>query len=335
MRRLKTLGVVALAVVSFTACKNADYKKSPSGIMYKLIDGGSKDSLKQGDIMKVYVKQEIKGAKDTVFMENYINGMPEYMPFQPAVPGQPAGDYNITELFSKLKKGDSLITFVYVDSLLKKGLMQEAAMPPFMKKGDRYFMTFKVADVFKNDSLVNIDRQKEGEAFQKRSEAKAKADSLAFETSGAKEKQTAQVTDYLKKKNITATKTAKGVFVKIDNPGEGAPVVDGKFVTVKYNGKHLLTDSSFQQSSFTVPIGQQGSIAGFEDGLKQFKKGGKGVIYIPGYLAYGKNPPQGSPFKEYEPLLFEVEITDVADTQPQQAPMPVQVQPEAMPKSKN
>ncbi|MBO9617974.1 MAG: FKBP-type peptidyl-prolyl cis-trans isomerase [Niabella sp.] len=327
MKQLKTLSLILLAVTAFTACKNTDYQKSPGGLMYKLVKGEGKDSLKQGDILKLYVTQKISGAKDTTLMDSYTS-MPQYMPFQPAMPGQ--GDYNPMELVAKMHKGDSLILFVYVDSLIKKGIFQEAQLPPFIKKGDRYFMTFKLADVFKNDSLARLDQQKEGEAYQKKEIEKNRADSIAFEKSGAKEKQISQVQDYLKSKNITATKTPLGTFVKIDNPGDGAPVVDGKFATVTYNGKHLLTDSSFQASSFTVPIGQGGSIPGFEDGLKQFKKGGKGVIYIPGFLGYGKNPPPGSPFKEYEPLYFEVEVTNVTDTMPQQhapvvaAPHPAQ-----------
>ncbi|ANH81365.1 peptidylprolyl isomerase [Niabella ginsenosidivorans] len=324
MKQFKTLGLVVLAAAAFTACKNAEYKTTPSGLKYIIYDGGSKDSAKMGEVLKFNVIQKISGSKDTVLYNSYET-MPEYMPVQPVPPGQ--GNYSPMEVLPKLKKGDSAVIVMFVDSLIKKGLTQEAQLPSFIKKSDKFIFTFKVLDVFKNDSLAMLDRQKEGMAYQKKAEAKQKADSIAFEKSGAKQKQIADVQDYLTKKNITATKTALGTFVKIDNPGDGTPVTDGKFVTVKYNGKHLQTDSSFQASSFTVPIGQQGSIPGFEDGLKQFKKGGKGVIYIPGFLAYGKNPPPGSPFKEYEPLYFEVEITDVADTPAQPQPQMPASQP--------
>jgi FKBP-type peptidyl-prolyl cis-trans isomerase FkpA len=56
--------------------------------------------------------------------------------------------------------------------------------------------------------------------------------------------------------------------------------------------------------------------------LKLFKKGGKGTLYIPAYLAYDAQPgPDGKPF---ENLMFDVEIVDVTDA-PVQAvrpPMP-------------
>lgn len=320
MKQVKTLSLVIFAITAFTACKNAEYKTTPSGLKYIVYDGGSKDSAKVGEILKFNVTQKVSGAKDTTLYNSYET-MPEYMPLQQIPPGQ--GEYSPIEILPKLKKGDSAIVVMFVDSLIKKGLLPEAQLPPFMKKGDKLTYTFKILDVFKNDSLAMLDRQKEGLAYQKREEIKQKADSIAFEKSGAKEKQLELVQDYLKSKNISATKTPLGTFVKIDNPGEGAQVANGKFATVKYNGKHLLTDSSFQASSFTMPIGQGGSIPGFEDGLKQFKKGGKGVIYIPGFLAYGKTPPPGSPFKEYEPLYFEVEVTDVTDSMPrQQMPAP-------------
>ncbi|MBZ4191245.1 FKBP-type peptidyl-prolyl cis-trans isomerase [Niabella beijingensis] len=323
MKQLKTLGLVVFAAAAFTACNNTEFKTTASGLKYKIYEGGSKDSVKIGEVLKFNVTQKVSGTKDTTLYNSYET-MPEYMPLQTVPPGQ--GDYSPIEILPKLKKGDSAVIIMFVDSLIKKGLAQEAQLPPFMKKGDKFIFTFKVLEVFKNDSLAMLDRQKEMEAYQKREEAKQKADSIAFEKSGGKQKQIAAVEEYLKKKNITATKTALGTFVKIDAPGDGAPIANGKFVTVKYNGKHLLTDSTFQSSSFTVPIGQQGSIPGFEDGLKQFKKGGKGVIYIPGFLAYGKTPPPGSPFKEYEPLYFEVEITDVSDNMPQPQAPPVMPQ---------
>jgi FKBP-type peptidyl-prolyl cis-trans isomerase len=63
-------------------------------------------------------------------------------------------------------------------------------------------------------------------------------------------------------------------------------------------------------------IGSTGSIAGWDDGLRLFKKGGKGRLYIPSSMAYGK---QGAPprIKPNENLIFDVEIVDVTDKMPQ------------------
>ncbi|SDD88754.1 FKBP-type peptidyl-prolyl cis-trans isomerase [Niabella drilacis] len=328
MKQLKTVGLVLFTAVAFTACKNADFKTTSSGLKYKIIDGGSKDSTKTGEVLKFHVIQKVSGAKDTVMYDSYTT-MPEYLPVQQMAPEQT--NYSPMEVLPKLKKGDSLITILLVDSLIKKGQVQEAQLPPFLKKGDKITFTFKVLEVFKNDSLAMQDRQKEGEAYQKREEAKQKAIVDAFEKAGGKDKQIKDMEAYLKKKNINAVKSALGTFVKIDNPGTGTQVTDGKFVTVKYSGKTVDGDKPFDANTMTAQVGSGGAIPGFEDGLKQFKEGGKGVIYIPGFLAYTQGVPPGAPFKAYEGLYFEVEISHVGDAPPQQqAPV---VMPQEAPKA--
>ncbi|MGJ7031574.1 FKBP-type peptidyl-prolyl cis-trans isomerase [Niabella hirudinis] len=328
MKQLKTVGLVLLAAAAFTACKNADFKTTSSGLKYKIIDGGSKDSTKTGNILKFHVVQKVSGAKDTVMYSSYET-MPEYLPVQQMAPEQT--NYSPMELLPKLKKGDSLVAILLVDSLIKKGQVQEAQLPPFLKKGDKITFTFKVLEVFKNDSLAMLDRQKEGQAYQKKEEAKQKAIVDAFEKAGGKDKQIKDLEDYLKKKNITAAKSALGTFVKIDNPGTGTQVTDGKFVTLKYSGKTIDGDKPFDANTMTAQVGSGGAIPGFEDGLKQFKEGGKGVIYIPGFLAYTQGVPPGAPFKAYDGLYFEVEITHVGDAPPQQqAPV---VMPQEAPKA--
>lgn len=328
MKRLQILSMVVFAALAFTACKDSGYKTTPSGLKYKIIPGSGKDSVKEGDILKMHFTQKLSGAKDTALADTY-GKMPLYAKVQTPPPGTP-NVYGPDEVFKNLKKGDSLIAVIFIDSLIKKGLAQEAQLPPFMKKGDKITLTFKVLEVFTNDSIANADAQaeqlkdaprqkKEQEAqmekMKKDMEAQQKADDAALEKSGEKAKQIAIVENYLKAKGINATKTANGVFVKIDNPGTGAQVADNKYVTIKLDGKKIANDSLFQpETTFPIQLGKMGFIRGLEEGMKQFKQGGKGVVYIPGFLAYGKNPPPGSPFKEYEPIYFNVEITKVSDT---------------------
>lgn len=332
MKRSQILGALAFATIAFAACNNADYQTSASGVKYKIIDGGGKDSSKVGDVLKMNVLQKIEGAKDTVLTDTY-GKLPAFVKIQDAAM---PNAYGPDEFFKKLKKGDSLITVLYVDSLIKKGLVQEAQLPPFMKKGDKILLTFKVLEVFKNDSLAQADYQKEMEKdaprqkkeqeemmkkMMKEQEAAQKADEAALEKSGEKAKQVKAVQDFLTAKKWAATQTPVGTFVKIDEPGAGAQVADGKFVTVKYDGKKLSNDSTFDANQFTVQLGVQPFIKGFEDGLRQFKQGGKGTIVIPGYLAYGKEG-NGGRFKPYEPLYFKVEILSVSDTEPAAPQMP-------------
>lgn len=333
MKRSQILGALAFATIAFAACNNADYQTTAGGLKYKIIDGGSKDSSKVGDVLKMNVLQKIEGAKDTVLTDTY-GKLPAFVKIQD-IPTGPTS-YGPDELFKKLKKGDSLITVMYVDSLIKKQIVQEAQMPPFMKKGDKIILTFKVVEVFKNDSLAQADYQKEMEKdaprqrkeqeammekFKKEQEAAQKADEAALEKSGEKAKQVQAVQSYISGKGFTAVKSPLGAFVKIDNPGTGAQAADGKFLKVKYTGKLLDKDSTFDSGEIPIQLGKGGAIPGFEDGLRMFKQGGKGTIFIPGYLAYGKDG-FGGKFKPYAPMYFEVEVLSVDDKEPAPQPMP-------------
>lgn len=328
MKRLQLPALILLALVAIVGCKNEDFKKTSSGLMYKIFDGGVKDSTKIGSILKMNQSVRLSGSKDSLLGETY-GQMPVFAPVQPLnnVPGQPPV-YDPSEIYHLLKKGDSAVVVLYVDSLISKGLAQEAQLPPMFKKGDKVTFTFKVLDVFANDSLARIDYQKEGEAFQNRMIEQQRTDSIAYQKSGGDAGALKAMEEHLKKKNIAATKTQLGTFVKIDNPGTGAPVANGKFVTVKYAGKTVNGDKPFDSGTIeAAQIGAGGTIPGFEDGLKQFKEGGKGVVYIPGFLAYTQGVPPGAPFKAFDPLYFEVEIVKVADAPPQQQ-MPQMQMPE-------
>ena len=159
-------------------------------------------------------------------------------------------------------------------------------------------------------------KEQEEQAAKMRKEMQEMRDKedIEMEKSGEAAKGIQQMEDYLKKNNIDAQKTGKGTFVQILQQGTGPQADSGKYVTVKYAGRFLETDSLFQESSFTFQLGQGRVINGWDEGMRLFKEGGKGTLYIPGFRAYGKNPPQGSPFKPFEALKFDIELLKVSDT---------------------
>jgi FKBP-type peptidyl-prolyl cis-trans isomerase len=70
------------------------------------------------------------------------------------------------------------------------------------------------------------------------------------------------------------------------------------------------------------PVGDGGSIPGFEEGLMLFPKGTKATLIVPSKLAYGE---QGSPpIAPYTPLVFEIEVLNVTKgtTPPPPPPAP-------------
>lgn len=123
------------------------------------------------------------------------------------------------------------------------------------------------------------------------------------------------IEEYFLKQEITDyEQTESGLYYIIDQDGEGELAKDGDEVSVDYEGFLLdgtKFDSSIDRGSpilFNLGAGQV--IAGWEEGIKLFKKGGSGRLFIPYELAYGVNgsPPAIEPF---EPLIFEITLVDI------------------------
>jgi FKBP-type peptidyl-prolyl cis-trans isomerase len=299
MTKITSIAVAAAAVLGLTACNNAGYKKTASGLMYKIVKQGSGPQVKLGEVLKINYVQKIN---DSILMDSYKT-MPVY-----AQADSVGAIYQPNEIFRFLHKGDSVVILQFADSILAKMPMAGGSI---LKKGDKLYLNFKVEDILANEEAVRTDREKEMNAIG--------------------DKQVAAIESKLKSKGITnAQKTGKGTFVVIQNPGEGTAIDSGKYVSVRYTGKLFDTDKEFENNrgtekpAFGFTIGQHQVINGWDEGLRLLKKGGKATLYIPGFLAYGPQPgPGGKPF---ESLVFDVDVEDVADKAPApKAPTPMEM----------
>jgi FKBP-type peptidyl-prolyl cis-trans isomerase FkpA len=132
--------------------------------------------------------------------------------------------------------------------------------------------------------------------------------------------------EYFKKHNINASLGQNGLYYVIDKLGKGA-IKEGQKVTVNYTGKFLdgkkfdsNTDPAFKHTEpLTFTLGSHQVIVGWELGIPLFKKGGKGTLYIPSPLAYGKDGQGNIP--ENSILVFDIEVLDAeAQTAPPPPP---------------
>lgn len=277
-----------IAASLLAACGSTDYSKTPSGITYKIVEKGSGPQVKLGQFLQVHYTQKIN---DSTLMTSE-GGVPVFTRVDSVGPV-----YNAAEVFRFLHKGDSIVVVQEVDSLMKQNPM----LPPFMKKGDKLYLHMRVTDILDNEQQVQAIQDKE--------------------MAGQKDRDQVVVDEYIKKNNITANKIGKGTYVKIDQAGSGAKADSGKFVSVKYRGKIMLTGKEFESTMepgkdpITFPLGVGQVIPGWDEGIQQFSKGGKGTLYIPGFLSYGSRPgPGGLP---NEALMFDIEVVDVQDSMPQ------------------
>lgn len=327
MKKVNQLLFFIAALLFVASCNKVEYSKTKSGLLYKIYPGNSKDSLiKPGTVAKFNV---IVKMNDSVMYTSYGKA-PAFLQIRALEGPLP---YNLLEILPLMRKGDSAITVELVDTLLKRG---EQQLPANAKKGDRRTTIVKILEVFATDSLAMADYNMEMEKdrprmlkeqeeqmakMAKEREAEQIKEEIELQKSGEMAKQLKEVEDYLTKKNIAATKTGKGAYVYIAQQGSGAKADAGKYVSVKYAGRILRNDSVFQAS--TLPpfqIGKGEMIRGLEEGLLSFKQGGKGTVFIPGFLAYGKNPGPGS--QPFEALIFDIEVLSVSDTIPAQPARP-------------
>jgi len=284
-------GVLAIVILSCSA----DYQKTKSGLVYKIFSGGSKDSTaKYNNVIKFNVLYKIN---DSVLYDSH-GKMPQFF----AVSQQDSGSYSPFELFTLLRKGDSVVVTQSVDTLFKKGMQQQLS---FAKKGDQIKTYIKVLEVFRADSIARKDYEAEMAKDKPRQEKE-------MEEADAKQKvkEEKEMQDYFTANKITPVRAPKGTYVLIKEKGTGEPAALGKFVTVKYAGKGLINNQQFDAGVYVFQVGPGNAIDGWHDGIPLLNKGGKGILYVPGTLAYKQDGPAGP----YATLVFDVEILNVSDT---------------------
>jgi FKBP-type peptidyl-prolyl cis-trans isomerase len=291
-----TLAVGAIALL--VACGNYDYKKTPSGVMYKIVSRGTQP-VKPGQWLKVHYKGSIG---DSVMFDTY-GAMPAFGMYDTSAKDV----HDFLDFLGEMKVGDSAVFVRSVDTLQKKGFLMYNDV---FKKGATIKGYITILKVYANRDQMQIDQ-------------KAEADKL-------KAAQTAALEDYLKKENVTGyIKTPKGAFVKVETEGTGAKADSGSAVTVNYTGR-LKNGNAFDSNvdtafghvqPFEFQVGTGSVIEGWDDGIRYFREGGKGKIYVPSMLGYGGNA-QGEKLPAYSDLIFDIQIIKV---KPQvAAPMPQQ-----------
>ena len=127
-----------------------------------------------------------------------------------------------------------------------------------------------------------------------------------------------QQVPYLASKNLKAEKAACGIYYMIEKTGNGKHATASDNVKVNYKGTLLdgtKFDSSYDRNEpAEFPLGQV--IKGWTEGIPLLEEGGKGTLIIPSTLAYGANPPQGSPIKPNSVLVFEIELLKISSGKP-------------------
>lgn len=118
-----------------------------------------------------------------------------------------------------------------------------------------------------------------------------------------------EIKDYIAKNNLTAQRTASGLYYVILNEGTGANPTATSNVTVAYKG-YFTNGTVFDQSSAAgISFGLNQVIKGWTEGIPYFKTGGNGILLIPSSLGYGNNT--SGPIPGGSVLLFDVKLLSI------------------------
>lgn len=295
MNRISTFMILAVPAILLAACTGSTFQKTPGGMPYQVFRSTETQQAKAGDFLKVHLTQKIN---DSVYFTTG-NRLPIYIPI-----GQQTQSYDISEVWTKLHAGDSVVATQMMDTFLKR--MPAGNLPPEFKKGDRIITFVKVLSIFSSDSLKQIDEKKETAAYAAR--------------------EASELEQFIGANMSKVQKTVSGAYVEIIQDGEGEAIRNGNFVSLNYSGATLAgkkfdsnTDTAFHHVEplrFTVGVGQM--IKGLDEAVLLAKKGSIVKVYIPSTLGYGATPPPGAPIKPYEHLVFDFVVLDVQETAPGQ-----------------
>lgn len=287
------------------------FKRTSTGLQYKIISDGQSEQVKNGQVIRFHFNQSLNDSL-------LVNSEDAGQAFE-IIDTTNHSDYNIGEVFPLLHKGDSLVV-IYEPEIIR---VKSRGLPPNFKASDKVFLNIRITNVYENDAASKKDRDTEV------AKAKKRSDELA---ALQKVKDNELLDAYVKKNNLTVSKAPKGTLVEITQPGTGALIAPGKVAMVLYTGK-LMNGTAFDSNvdpkfnhagqPYPVEIGKSSVIQGWDDGLRLFRKGGKGRLLIPSFLGYGK---QGSPpaIGSNENLIFDIEIVNILDSMPKMDGMPGQ-----------
>lgn len=261
------------------------YKHTKSGIDYKIVkDVKGKKTANKTDMLVMHM---VWKAKDSVYFDSRKIYSGEAFPYEitdAAFPGDPV------EILKMLTAGDSAVILVPVDSFKKSGQKVPVG------NGEYSMMEFNI-------SVVDVKTQKE----------------LKEEIEVQKIKDDSLIRNYLQEHNIVATKTASGLYYRIETPGIGPNIRRGQVARVLQVGMTLdenvfdanMGPKAANNNILDIVVGKKSVLPAWNEGLLLLKEGSIATFYIPSHLAFGKTKKDKVPANSV--IITQVAVKEVKD----------------------
>ncbi len=271
-------------IKEYLAANNVSAQRTESGIHYVIKEQGDGVNPSVEDNVKVHYRGALLDG--TQFDSSYDRGEPATFPLSRVVPGW-------QESIPLLKKGGKG-TF-YIPSGLAYGERGAGGVIP-----PNAVLVFDV-ELLDVMNQAQLDKMREEEQRRENEKAGQQA-SLDEEI----------IRKFIKEKGWDAKRTPEGVYYIVEEAGSDPKPTINSSVTVHYEGTLLdgtKFDSSYDRGQpATFPL--KGVVEGWQVGIPQFGKGGKGKLIIPSGLAYGPRS-AGEKIPPNSILIFKVEVLEV------------------------
>lgn len=240
--------------------------------------------------------------KNKINKDDFMRGVEAAMALDTANQGYMMGfsiGYNALNMATRMNASDNQMNIAAFLKAFKETFMNDSIAPDQVAQYQQSYQTL-------------MQRLQEAQ-MKKAQEAKAKSpEAIANKNAGEA---------FVKKEKAAdpSIQTSKsGLSYKIVNAGNGDKVKPTDKVKIKYVGK-LVDGTEFDKNDQGIELQASNFVPGFSEGLQLLAKGGKGVFYIPGELAYGADGIPQAGIGPMSTLVFEVEVLDVT---PAGAPAP-------------
>jgi FKBP-type peptidyl-prolyl cis-trans isomerase FkpA len=118
-----------------------------------------------------------------------------------------------------------------------------------------------------------------------------------------------EITDYIAKNKLNATKSDTGLYYVINEQGTGSQPTATSNVTVAYKGYYTNGNVFDKSSDAGISFGLNQVIKGWTEGIPHFKTGGSGILLVPAHLGYGNNDYSSIPGGSV--LIFDVKLISI------------------------
>lgn len=296
-----------LLIFTSYAC-NQKLKNSDEGYEFVIINKKQKgDTIKQNSIVIYSYKQlNYKNEAFNYNISKFSNPFSKESLYWQSIDTNKMiigddGIFDISKIITELHEGDSVLFRLNYDTLIKKSLQHKLQLSNnFYHDGKILESSFKIHKIVKDPKEVNDLQNKYSDAYH------------LYEMS--------EISNYLKTYNINAKNIENKIFITIDEEGKGDYADYGKYVDFKYNSYGLYKqylDSNIKKridrSIYLDPYSNYYN-NGLLLGLRSFKKGSKGKIFIPSKYRF-----EYSEKSPYQILVYEVEIIDIKDFKTQKS----------------